>query len=30
MRNRSQRNDIDRPGPKHGHKYSKCKMCVSV
>ena len=22
--------DIKRPRPKHGHKYTKCKMCLNV
>ena len=30
MKNRSHRTDIDRPRPRHGHKYSKYKMCLSI
>ena len=26
MKNRSHRYDIDRPRPRHGHKYTKYKM----
>ena len=28
--NRSRRCDINRPGPRHGYKYSKCKMCLGM
>ena len=28
--NRSSRQDINRPRRRHGHKYTKCKMCLSV
>ena len=27
MKNRSQGYDINRPRPRHGHKYTKYKMC---
>ena len=27
MKNRSHRCDINRPRPRHGHKYNKYKMC---
>ena len=27
MKNRSQRYDINRPRPRHGHKYTKYKIC---
>ena len=30
MKNRSQRYDINRPSPRHGHKYTKYKMCLSL
>ena len=30
MKNKSHRYDINRPRPKHGHKYTKYKMCFSV
>ena len=30
MKNRSQRYDIKRPRPRHGHKYSKYEMCLSI
>ena len=30
MKNRSHRNDIIRPRPRHGHKYTKYKMCLSL
>ena len=30
MENRSHRNDINRPKSRHGHKYSKYKMCLSM
>ena len=29
-KNRSHRCDINRPGPRHGHKYAKYKMCLSI
>ena len=29
MKNRSQRYYISRPRPRHGHKYTKYKMCLS-
>ena len=29
MKNRSHRYDINRPRPRHGHKYAKFKMCLS-
>ena len=30
MKNRSQRNDMNRVRPRHGHKYTKYKMCLSI
>ena len=30
MKNRSYRYDINRARSKHGHKYTKYKMCLSV
>ena len=30
MKNRSQRNDLNRPTPRHGQKYTKYKMCPNV
>ena len=30
MNNRPQIYDIKRPGPTHGHKYSKYKMYISI
>ena len=30
MKNRSQRYDINRPSPRYGHKYTQCKMCLSI
>ena len=30
MKNRSHRYDINRPRPRHGHKYTKYKMCLSI
>ena len=30
MKNRTQRCDINRPRPTHGHKYTKYKMCLSI
>ena len=30
MKNRSHRYDINRPRPRHGYKYTKYKMCLSV
>ena len=30
IRNRSQRYDINWPRPRHGHKYTKHKMCLSM
>ena len=30
MKNRSQRYDIKRPRPRHGHKYSKYEMCLNI
>ena len=30
MKNRSHRYDINRPRPRHGHKYTKQKMCLGV
>ena len=28
MKNRSQRYDTNTPGPRHGHRYTKYKMCL--
>ena len=30
MKNRSHRFGINRPGPRHDHKYTKYKMCISI
>ena len=30
MKNRLQRYDINIPSPRHGHKYPKYKMCLSL
>ena len=30
MKNRSQRYDITRPRPRHGHKHTIYKICLSV
>ena len=30
MNNRSHRYDINRPRPRHGHEYTKHKMCLSL
>ena len=30
MKNRSHRYDINRPSPRHGHKYTKYKMCLII
>ena len=30
MKNRSYKYDINRPSPRHGHKYTKNKMCLSI
>ena len=30
MKNRLQRSDINRPSLRHGHKYPKYKMCLSL
>ena len=30
MKSRSQRYNINRPRPKHGHKYNKHEMCLSI
>ena len=30
MKNTSQRYDINRPMPRHGHKYTKYNMCLSI
>ena len=30
MKNRSHRYDINRPSPRHGHKYTKYKMCLGI
>ena len=29
MKNISQRYNINRPRPRHGHKYAKYKLCLS-
>ena len=30
QKNRSQRYDINKPSPRHGHKYTKYKMYLSI
>ena len=30
IKNRSHRYDINKLRPRHGHKYTKCKMCFSM
>ena len=30
MKHRSQRYDINRPRPRHGHKFTTYKMCLSI
>ena len=30
MKNKSYRYDINRPRPRHGHKYAKYKICLSI
>ena len=30
MKNKSYRYDINRPRPRHGDKYTKCKMCLNT
>ena len=30
MKKSSQRKDINRPWPRHGHKHATYKMCVSM
>ena len=30
MKNRSSRCNINRPRPRHGHNYTKYKMCLSI
>ena len=30
MKNRSHRYDITRPRPRHGHKYTTHKICLSL
>ena len=30
MENGSHRYDINRPRPRDGHKYTKCKMCLGI
>ena len=30
IKNRLHRNDINRPTPRHGHKYIKYKKCLSM
>ena len=30
MKNKSQKCNINRPRPRHGHRYTKYKMCLSI
>ena len=30
MKNKSHRYDMNRPRPRHGDKYTKCKMCLNT
>ena len=30
MKNRLQRDDINNPRPRHGHKYTKFKLCLNI
>ena len=30
IKNRSHRYDMNRPRPRHGHKYTKYKMCLNI
>ena len=30
IKNKLQGYDLNRPKPKHGHKYTKYKMCLSI
>ena len=30
MKSKSKRYDLNRSGPRHGHKYTKYKMCLSI
>ena len=30
MKNRYHRYNINRPRPRHGHKCTKCKICLSI
>ena len=30
MKNRSQRYEMNRPRPRHGHKYTKYKLCLGT
>ena len=30
MKNRSHRYDIIRPRPRHGHRYTKYEICLSI
>ena len=30
MKNISYKNDINKPRPRHGHKYTKYKMCLCI
>ena len=30
IKKRSHRYDMNRPRPRHGHKYTKYKMCLSI
>ena len=30
MKNESQRDVVNRPRPRYGHKYTKYKMCLSI
>ena len=30
MKSKSKRYDLNRPRPRHGHKYTKYKMCLNI
>ena len=30
MKSKSKRYDLNRPRPRHGHRYTKYKMCVNI
>ena len=30
MKRKSKRYDLNRSGPRHGHKYTKYEMCLSI